>query len=47
MFPYGAVKIKEENGASFKVNGQRLKLYLAGEKVPKGVIYFLGNAMES
>ncbi|XP_071912141.1 uncharacterized protein [Coffea arabica] len=47
VFPYGAVEIKGENGAPFKVNGQRLKLYLAGEKVPKGVIYSLGNAMES
>ncbi|XP_071917204.1 uncharacterized protein [Coffea arabica] len=47
MFPYGTVEIKGENGASFKVNGQKLKLYLAGEKVPKGVIYSLGNAMES
>ncbi|XP_071928165.1 uncharacterized protein [Coffea arabica] len=47
MFPYGAVEIKGENGAPFKVNGQRLKLYLAGEQVPKGVIYSLENAMES
>nr|XP_027101598.1 uncharacterized protein LOC113722501 [Coffea arabica] len=47
MFPYGAVKMKGENGAPFKVNGQKLKLYLVGEKVPKGVIYSLGNAMES
>ena len=27
MFPYGVVEIKGENGAPFKVNGQRLKLY--------------------
>ncbi|XP_071902737.1 uncharacterized protein [Coffea arabica] len=47
MFPYGAVEIKGENGAPFKVNDQRLKLYLAGEQVPKGVIYSLENAMES
>ena len=38
---------KGENGAPFKVNGQRLKPYLAGKKVPKGVIYSLGNTMES
>nr|XP_027080287.1 uncharacterized protein LOC113703197 [Coffea arabica] len=47
MFSYGAVEIKGENGAPFKINGQKLKPYLAGEKVPKGVIYSLGNAMES
>ncbi|XP_071928189.1 uncharacterized protein [Coffea arabica] len=47
VFPYGAVKIKEEKGSPFKVNGQRLKPYLAGEKVPKGVIYSLGNAREN
>ncbi|XP_071927623.1 uncharacterized protein [Coffea arabica] len=35
VFPYGAVEIKGENGSPFKVNGQRLKPYLAGEKVPK------------
>ncbi|XP_027171093.1 uncharacterized protein LOC113770725 [Coffea eugenioides] len=46
-FPYGAVKIKGENGVPFKVNGQRLKLYLARERVPEGVIYSLGNIMES
>ncbi|XP_071923102.1 uncharacterized protein [Coffea arabica] len=47
VFPYGAVEIKGENGSPFKVNGQRLKPYLAGEKVPKGVNYSLGNAMEN
>ncbi|XP_071924778.1 uncharacterized protein [Coffea arabica] len=47
VFPYGAVEIKGENGSPFKVNGQRLKPYLAGEKVPKGVIYSLGNAKEN
>ena len=46
-FPYGAVEIKGENGVPFKVNGQTLKPYVAREKVPKGVIYFLGNTMES
>nr|XP_027093596.1 uncharacterized protein LOC113714000 [Coffea arabica] len=47
VFPYGTVEIKGENGSPFKVNGQRLKPYLAGEKVPKGVIYSLGNAKEN
>ncbi|XP_071926164.1 uncharacterized protein [Coffea arabica] len=47
VFPYGAVEIKGKNGSPFKVNGQRLKPYLAGEKVPKGVNYSLGNAMEN
>ncbi|XP_071940114.1 uncharacterized protein [Coffea arabica] len=45
--PYGAVEIKGENGSPFKVNGQRLKPYLAREKVPKGVNYSLRNAMEN
>ncbi|XP_071909600.1 uncharacterized protein [Coffea arabica] len=47
VFPHGAVEIKGENGSPFKVNGQRLKPYLPGEKVPKGVIYSLGNAKEN
>ncbi|XP_027182044.1 uncharacterized protein LOC113780442 [Coffea eugenioides] len=46
-FPYGAVEIKGENDAPFKMNGQQLKPYLTGEKVPKGVIYFLGNTFKN
>ncbi|XP_060969683.1 uncharacterized protein LOC115713594 [Cannabis sativa] len=30
-FPYGAVELKGESPKSFKVNGQRLKLYLGGQ----------------
>ena len=28
--PFGAVTLKIESGGEFKVNGQRLKLYLGG-----------------
>ena len=31
VFPYGAVEIKGDTGPEFKVNGQRLKLYLGGQ----------------
>ena len=30
-FPYGAVEIKGDTEPKFKVNGQRLKLYLGGQ----------------
>ncbi|XP_060969673.1 uncharacterized protein LOC133036915 [Cannabis sativa] len=30
VFPYGAVELKGEGPNTFKVNGQRLKLYLGG-----------------
>ena len=28
--PFGSVTLKDESGSEFKVNGQRLKRYLAG-----------------
>ncbi|KAM6563047.1 hypothetical protein CsatB_023045 [Cannabis sativa] len=31
VFPYGAVELKGEGPNTFKVNGQRLKLYLGGQ----------------
>ena len=31
VFPYGAVEIRGDTGSEFKVNGQRLKLYLGGQ----------------
>ena len=31
VFPYGAVEIKGDTGLEFKVNSQRLKLYLGGQ----------------
>ena len=31
VFPYGAVEIRGETDPEFKVNGQRLKLYLGGQ----------------
>lgn len=31
VFPYGAVEIKGYTCPEFKVNGQRLKLYLGGQ----------------
>ena len=29
VYPFGAIEISSKNGNTFKVNGQRLKLYLA------------------
>ncbi|XP_038979869.1 uncharacterized protein LOC120109989 [Phoenix dactylifera] len=43
MYPYGAVEVRSEVTGAFKVNGQRLKPYLASNAVPKGVIYSLKN----
>ena len=31
VFPYGVVEMKGDTGSEFKVNGQRLKLYLGGQ----------------
>ncbi|KAM6569339.1 hypothetical protein CsatB_017324 [Cannabis sativa] len=31
VFPYGAMELKGESPETFKVNGQRLKLYLGGQ----------------
>lgn len=31
VFPYGAVEIRGERGPDFRVNDQRLKLYLGGQ----------------
>ena len=33
VYPYGAVEIFYEEKGSFKVNGQRLKVYNAGENI--------------
>lgn len=44
VFPYGIVEIESEKEKTFKVNDQRLKPYLAGELLLKGVVYSLGNA---
>ncbi|XP_038976409.1 uncharacterized protein LOC113461320 [Phoenix dactylifera] len=43
VYPYGAVEVRSEVTGAFKVNGQRLKPYLASNVVPKGVIYSLKN----
>ncbi|XP_071939213.1 uncharacterized protein [Coffea arabica] len=43
VFPYGAVEVANSRNERFKVNGQRLKPYLAGEIVPKGLICLLGE----
>ena len=32
VFPYGAVEITHKDKGTFKVNGQRLKLYLGGDQ---------------
>ncbi|XP_071924761.1 uncharacterized protein [Coffea arabica] len=44
VFPYGAVEVVNARNERFKVNGQRLKPYLAGEIVPKGFICPLGDS---
>ncbi|XP_071927369.1 uncharacterized protein [Coffea arabica] len=44
VFPYGAVEVANSRNERFKVNGQRLKPYLAGEIVPKGLICLLGDS---
>lgn len=36
VYPHGAVEIWSEKTGSFKVNGQRLKHYLAGEPKAQG-----------
>ena len=33
VFPYGAIDVWNEEHGTFKVNGQRLKHYLAGEQL--------------
>ena len=35
VFPYSAMEIQSDKGNSFKVYGQRLKVYFAGTLVPK------------
>nr|XP_027093500.1 uncharacterized protein LOC113713896 [Coffea arabica] len=44
VFPYGVVEVANSRNERFKVNGQRLKPYLAGEIVPKGLICLLGES---
>ncbi|XP_078166211.1 uncharacterized protein LOC144560859 [Carex rostrata] len=41
--PYGAVEVWSESSGAFKVNGQRLKHYIAGEPVEKGPPISLEN----
>ena len=43
VFPYGAIEVWSENSGAFKVNGQRLKHYIAGEPVGKGAPISLEN----
>jgi hypothetical protein len=43
-FPYGAVEIFSENSGAFKVNGQRLKHYLAGDPLEKKILFDLLDA---
>ena len=41
VFPHGAVEVKSDDGATFKVNGQRLKPYMGNEVRQVAVITFL------
>lgn len=43
VYSYGAVKVYSDNSGVFKVNGQRLKPYLARDLVSKRVSYSLPN----
>jgi hypothetical protein len=43
-FSYGAVEIFSENSGAFKVNGQRLKHYLAGDPLEKKISFDLLDA---
>ncbi|XP_057997935.1 uncharacterized protein LOC131176932 [Hevea brasiliensis] len=43
VYPHGAVDIWSENSGLFKVNGQRLKIYLIGQPIEKGTSYFLDD----
>jgi hypothetical protein len=43
-FSYGAVEIFSENLGAFKVNGKRLKYYLAGDPLEKKVSFDLLDA---
>ena len=38
VYPYGTIEIFSEKTRPFKVNGQRLKIYNAGEAVEERVI---------
>jgi hypothetical protein len=40
-FPYVAIEIFNENSGAFKVNGQRLKHYFAGDPSEKKVLFDL------
>ena len=42
VYPYGAVDIHSDAKGTFKVNGQRLKIYLGGDVTPK-VVSFLSE----
>ena len=37
VFPHGAIEITNANGETFKVNGHRLKPYIVGDQVDKGI----------
>lgn len=43
VYPYGAVEIGRPNELSFKVNGQRLKLYLAGQQISERQVLSLSD----
>ena len=46
VYPYGAVEIYDKPNNSFKVNGQRLKPYFAGEVISIRENYTLHNPSE-
>ena len=38
VFPHGAVELEKKEGARFKVNGQRIKIYLGHAKNANEVV---------
>ena len=43
VYPFGAVDIKGKDGVSFKVNGQRLKIYIVNQGMDKFSTLHLSN----
>ncbi|XP_058008352.1 uncharacterized protein LOC131182918 [Hevea brasiliensis] len=43
VYPHGAVDIWSENSRIFKVNSQRLKIYITGQPIEKGTSCFLDD----
>ena len=47
VYEHGAVEIWSEKSGTFKVNGQRLKHYIAGEPIGEGKTTFLSEVNQN